>query len=349
MKRLHFSLLLLGLITLQNMIRAEVISSNSLAKLAPIAPFPALAVAAASNGIPLDGLDPLKGQRGLNSGDTVSVLVALVEKSGRRTQWLIALEAVAPEAKDKPASPSKPMVLYSSLGNRLEFESVPGWAKVRTLGPFLDTPKGKSAAPKDLGARIRLDQGHLSLGLDRAAAAALLLKASAIKGHLSYQHHPFSEDEVNQGKKLVSQLKFTADDERAICGTGPALLSYFEIIQQTQGLNDILLKILELPSVWSMMRHGGVKSVNFLFDRSGISSANPIDWGLPKDTPIYYLPMVLELDGHPGLNLTFVVTSPRPPLLACGGIVGVLAERPDDKRMYLSLRVVAAHLAVPGR
>jgi len=36
------------------------------------------------------------------------------------------------------------------------------------------------------------------------------------------------------------------------------------------------------------------------------------------------------------------VTDPKPPLLACGGIVGMILRKPADPRAYLTLRIVHA-------
>ena len=52
--------------------------------------------------------------------------------------------------------------------------------------------------------------------------------------------------------------------------------------------------------------------------------------------------MTLRLNQRRSLELTLVVTAPAPPLLSCGGVLGLLAENPDDKQVYLSLRIVSA-------
>jgi len=41
-----------------------------------------------------------------------------------------------------------------------------------------------------------------------------------------------------------------------------------------------------------------------------------------------------------------VVTRPKPPFLACAGVVGLLAERPGDPETYLTLRVLSARAAL---
>jgi len=145
-----------------------------------------------------------------------------------------------------------------------------------------------------------------------------------------------------RGRKLADAVKLTPAEERAFGGSVPALLSFFNIVQQTPGLNAILFDILDLPPMWSLVRHGGVNSVNFRFQPYQVAAADATPWGLPAETPVYHFPMVLELDRHPALNLTLVVTPAHPPLLACAGIVGMLVERPGDQDTCLTLRVLSA-------
>jgi len=160
----------------------------------------------------------------------------------------------------------------------------------------------------------------------------------------SFAGTPFNDAEVKAGRQLAEAVKLTSQEERALAGSGPALMSYFSIIQRTSDLEEILLKILEKPSLWSMLRRGGI-SVSFRTQSKLITPADSTSWGLPAGQPAYYIPVVLELNGQPALNITLVVTAPQPPLLACGGIVGLLAERPGDRENLLTMRVVSARHA----
>ena len=56
----------------------------------------------------------------------------------------------------------------------------------------------------------------------------------------------------------------------------------------------------------------------------------------------YYFPWLVRLNGEPALNITLIASSPRPPLLICGGVVGLLAEKIGDEETYMTLRVVSA-------
>ena len=332
---------------------AEGAQTELTARLAVVQPCAALANAARTNQISLDQIEsPTEGDA-INPGDSLTALVTFCEKSGRRTQWLLHLEAVAPDAKEQSVKPARPMVMHSSTGNKLEFVSSPAFVTLRTLGPFGE-PDAKRKPPKalDKSARFALDRGFLSLGLDRAAAVVLRLNQAdpnhERKGSFAFNSKPFSETEITKNRKMADILQLTAQDERALAGSAPALMSYFAIVQETAGLDDILFKILDLPSLWSMIRHGGVNA-NIRFDTKHIAMAPDALLTLPTNPKLYQFPVALDLNNQPALNITFLATAPQPPLLTCGGIVGMLVERPDGKGTYLTLRVISARCSATKR
>jgi hypothetical protein len=245
------------------------------------------------------------------------------------------------------------MVLYDSLGSKMEFASRPEPVTLRTLGPFAASAStGKPPKAKDEFASFDLDEGFLSLGLDQAAAASMRIhQIEEAKDHskLGVAFNVGSLQpgaaEIERYRKWNEVLKLTPAEERAFCGCCPALVSYFNVVSQTRGLNDILFEIVKRPSLWSLMKSGAGMSVKFRFEKEHLGPTDARNWGLPFETKVYRSPLVLELNEQPALNLTLIVTSPRPPLLACAGIAGVLAEKPGDKETYLLLRVVGAHRA----
>jgi len=54
------------------------------------------------------------------------------------------------------------------------------------------------------------------------------------------------------------------------------------------------------------------------------------------------LPMRVTLNQRPALYATLLVTDPHPPLLACSGIVGFVAQNPNDAENYMTFRVISA-------
>jgi len=322
------------------------------AKLAPVQPCPALVIAARTNQIPLNQIGPPTDGDTINPGDSLTALVTFYETNARQTQWLLDLQAVTPNAKEQSVKPQPPLVIYSSCGNKLEFAPAPAFVNLRTLGPFAEADaKRKPPKALDKSERFALNTGFLSLGLDRASAAVLRLNQAdptRKAGAFSFGSKAFSDAEIIKSKKMAERFQFTADEERALAGSAPALMSYFEIVQRTAGLENILFKIVDLPSLWSMIRHGGVNA-NIRMDSKHIAAASTTVLPLPTNPALYQYPLVLELNNQPALNITLIVTAPQPPLLSCGGIVAMVVERPGSQGAYMTLRVISARSSATKR
>lgn len=325
-------------------------ATNYITRLAPVPACPALQAAAKDRGILMSGFDPLAGTNALAPGDSVTMLISSHVGKHPATQWLMYFQVTA-NAKGSPKKPEPPTVIYTSTGKKFEFPESPAMIRVRTLGPFTESnSRGGQPMLEDKAAAIDVNQTFLGLGLDGAVEALCRLyqlrdpaKDRATFG-FSIANRAFSAAQVNEGQMAAAKWHITAAEERSLAGGIPALLSYFETIEQTPELDSIMFKVLSLPSVWSIMRHLGITP--------GIEVARPANrveplslpaWNLPAGSPLYALPVAVALNQHPALALTLVVTAPHPPFLTCGGIVGFLAENPDKKEDYLTLRIVSAH------
>ena len=283
--------------------------TNSIPKLKLVPPCPALVVAAQANQIPIGRIDPPSGTNVLQPGDSATVLVTFFQK-GNQTQWLLYLEAVAADPKEKLNKST--LKLSPGSGEPIIFESEPAPAKMRLLGPVTVTNTSHPVKLQEKEARISLDKDFLGLGLDQAAALELRW------------------NEMANSTNSPSSFKPSPAEDRIFYGQFPALFSYVHVVTQTKGLKDLLFKLVDLPSVWSMIRHLGM-NLNILGDGQP-ARANPGDWNLPASTEVYYYPWLLELNGKPAVKVTLVVTSPHPPLLICSGVVGILAEKVGDDR-----------------
>src|SRR5688572_7105070 len=100
------------------------------ARLVAVPPCAPLIAAARTNQIPLDNIDRPGPGSSLDPGDTSTALVTFREKRGKHTQWLVHLQAVAPDANEKSANPHPPMTIYSSCGSKMEFTSSPAFVKI---------------------------------------------------------------------------------------------------------------------------------------------------------------------------------------------------------------------------
>src|SRR5262249_17010584 len=151
--------------------------------------------------------------------------------------------AAAPDPKKQPEKKPEPMRV-NLFGTPISFESKPVPAKLRMLGPFAVTNMSSSLKPQLRNAQFSLNESFLGLGLDQAAA---------VMWHRSQM--------TNLDKSIGgtnASAKLTPEEQRAISGSVPALMSYFEIVQHTEGLGDLLMKVVKLPSLWSVVRHAGV-------------------------------------------------------------------------------------------
>lgn len=301
-------------------------------------PCAALLAAAQAKNIPLAQIDPTMDETRLDPGDSITGLITLFDKS-RRKQWLVYLEVVAPTAAESARKPAPPMVLYSSFGSTQACVSAPAFVVVRTLGPFDNTTRAGKAPEKS--ARFELNKGFLSLGLHHAAAAFQTFEQGPIRGSWYCSQKPIAEAELAKGRELAGRLQLTPETERAMIGAIPAMLSYFEVVRNSPGLSEIFFEVVDLPSAWSLVRNAGIRSVGLRFVK-GAGQAESAQWNLPASAPANHFPMVLDLNDQRALNLHFVVTRPNPPLLACAGVIGMLAEHPAEKDKYLTLRIVSA-------
>ena len=301
-------------------------------------PCAALANVARLHGIPVEGFDPFSVGKTVNPGDSITALITLVEKS-RRTQWLLYVNA----DQQPVVSTNKPSrrVMYSSTGKKVEFQSARVPVTLRTLGPYNASERKRKVKPKDKTAQVTLRDGYLGLGLDKAAKAVMRLRETKTKGGFAFAPHPFSEAEIAKARKLTNIVQLTAEEERALAGAGPALESFFSIVQNTEGLSDILFKLVDLPSMWSIARNKGVV-VNFRFENE-IKQRNVAAGKLA----IYEMPIALELNGQTALKFTMVATRPQPPLLASAGIMGLVAATPGAKDTYLAVQVISAKRGTP--
>lgn len=307
------------------------------AKAASVEPFPDLVTIAQTNKIPISGIDPLGEPGNLEVGDSFTGLVTHFEKGSPRRQWLLYLQTVEPEG---PTNSSKPMVMYTSSGSKLEFASCPAPVTLRTIGPFAEPGKRRLKAD-DETARFTVNKGFLSVGLDRTVAS--VLRTRQVKTNMPFHVSlvKFTDTQIAEGRKAVATRGITPDDERALAGAVPALRSYFSLVQETKGLEGIMLKVVETPSLWSIVKNRGVRT-GLGFDTKRFASIDPEPWNIPSRPSAYDFGIDLSLNDHLAARVTLVVTTPRPPLLTCGGIVGFLVENPSDPGNFLTLRIVSA-------
>ena len=141
-------------------------------------------------------------------------------------QWLLFLQAVEPTPKEQADNSPRTLVIYNTLGHKLEFLSAPAFVALRTIGPFVEGQTRKKA--KDVTTRFVLDQGFLGLGLEQAAAAMLRMHRSGVKGPFMSGTGPFGEDVIGKCRKADESWQVTPAEERALAGSFPGIAFLFQ-------------------------------------------------------------------------------------------------------------------------
>lgn len=319
--------------------------TNLLSRLDPVPPFLELQSVAKTNGISLEGIGP--AVTNVLPGDSLTALITLHQKRNHLTQWLVYFEVVA-VTNHSPSRPAKPVVLYDSMGDKFEFSNAPVAFRIRTIGPYVNSASVWGApVPKDNSGHASVNGTFLALGLDGAMAALyrldpLIRKTGATNINLGISGKPPSDEKVKKNQKLAALLNITPSEKRALAVAGPTLTSYFDAVGETPSLDGIMWKVISLPSIWSIIKHRGINA-SLHFDARRIRPlVLPPGWHLSGHGPAYTLPLSILLNGQPCLCVTFIVTSPIPSLVACGGIVGFVAQNPDENNIYLTLRIISA-------
>lgn len=334
------------LFALTPLLRAIGQDAHFLSQLEPVPPLLELQAVAKSNNISPAGIGPLTATNVL-PGDSLTTLITLHQKHNRLTQWLVYFEVVAGSNQPSARKP-KPVVLYNSVGDKFEFPRVPVAFRIRTLGPYVNSASVWGApVPRDSYGHATVNGTFLALGLDRCLAALYRLdplsrKTGATNLDLEPSDKPFPDATVKKNQKLAALMHVTPEERRSLAIGEPALMNYFEAVGETPDLEDIMWKVISFPSVWSIVKHAGI-SGSLEIDIHKIRPISlPPGWDFPGHNQAFTFPMSILLNDKPALNTTFIITSPSPSLVACGGIVGFVAQNPDDDQIYLTLRVISA-------
>ncbi|MGA7726271.1 MAG: hypothetical protein WCA95_13430 [Opitutaceae bacterium] len=298
-----------------------------------IPPWPAVIAYASAHQISLDGIDLADSQKVGQAGGSITVL-ATFRTCGTREQWLTELKIAVPTAKEIADNPPQTVTFKSpASGRTFQYGSGAKLAiDIRTVGPFVD---GRNAIVTEKNGRAYIGPDLLGLGLDRYCRTSIdqdaeQASAARAKGSSNLKHDPAIPPEA---------------EEREAYGAAYSLAEFLKVILSRPELVDILWSVADKPSAWSIVMHGGNIAVGITSDEDP-AVADSASWALPGHA-LFRFPVVIHLNGIPALRCALIVTSPRPPLLACAGIVGIAAEPAENSDRRLEIRVVAAHRSAP--
>jgi hypothetical protein len=305
-------------------IRAAAAGSES-APIAPVVPLPAVPIWASGHGVALGQFADPADTTASRTGDTVTFLVSLRERNDVR-QWLVQFQIADPTDAERKRKPPLDLFIQLNGGEKLWFSNSHRLAlDIQTTGPFSSAHPGDVPATKP--ARTMISPDLLGLGLDQSCRAS-------IKWFRNFTGAAPKE------KPPAPSL----EEQRVLIGFFPALMAFFEGVEKTPGLRDILWDIVEKPSVWSIVRRGGRVDGGFEFKET----PTLVDLGserLGTAAEVFRMPLKMALNDQPALRCALIVTAPKPPLLTCAGIIGIEADPPEESAKHLSIRLIASRRA----
>lgn len=134
-------------------------------------------------------------------------------------------------------------------------------------------------------------------------------------------------------------------DIRPLAEATVSALALLQVVQEDSLLAPILWQVIEKPSVWSMVSNMGVDvMLRPKFHRVS-SAASPIA-GVTAST--WRLPLSLEVNQRPALDLDLLVADSAPPFSLACGLLGTTARHPSEPNLDFSLLLLSARRGPPA-
>ncbi len=154
-------------------------------------------------------------------------------------------------------------------------------------------------------------------------------------------------DELSPLEQIGEKRTLSDEEHQTITRSMLACMSAFSIIQADPLLNPILKRLVRPPSWISLVRNLGLE-ISLSPDFDGHEPVPREEVGCAGhalgERPFYAIPATIAANGEPALLLELLVTTPEPPLAACGGLLGIEARHPTREDLRFSMVLVGAEV-----
>jgi hypothetical protein len=232
-----------------------------------IKPFETLIKFAKAHDIPLSGIYLAREPSNPHEGDKITLLITLFEGSESQ-QWLAIIKQDNLTIEERHLEPLPEDVIYTSTGRELHFKNTRTALDVYLIGPFtLDGSTEQDMLNYKLKTPYKtlVSREHLSLGLDRYALTAIELTKRSVsvgakKEDLFYigAPSPLSKNQLKQGQRYFKLIHPTEEEESIRFNVTLALNAFLSAAFDVDEFRDIIYKVLERPSIWSVISGFGV-------------------------------------------------------------------------------------------
>lgn len=282
----------------------------------------ALDVPDASNGIEVQDFPaPLRLRRGFDlratrgawrSGDEVLYGLRLSRVGHEVRNWLLALRVLEPKALDEFGEPL-PETHWSLRinGERQEFRS----ALCRVAATVYDQHGEQLGYTEPLLPRDFLDEGV-------AGACRAMVR------FVERQRSPVPPPTV-----------FREVDPALLERSTVCAVALLQVVQEDSVLAPLLWEVIEKPSLWSVLGNLGARVVLRPSYHGVTETVCPVP-GRYEST--WRLPMSLQVNEVPALEMDLLVTESTPPYALGGGLLGASARHPREPGLEFSILLLSA-------
>ncbi|MBC7368599.1 MAG: hypothetical protein H7343_17610 [Undibacterium sp.] len=215
------------------------------------------------------------------------------------------------------------------------------------IGPF--DPDGCEVPPAAVSKNRALASAEsLSLGIDSYRRSSIeitqRLKAGVTAKPMMYRASDkrFSETDIAHDKAAVATFQLTPEDERLAFSVYFSLNAYCSVAHEIPACRNVLERVLQKPSAWSVARKLGV-GANFQYGWQEVPKLPESPAGARG--PRFILPVRLSLNNQPTGIALLAITDTQPPLHNCAGLAAICTEHPTDKNKRLFVGLLSAHPA----
>ena len=327
-------------------------SPRTQSPLTEVALNPGLIAYAAQHAIPLEGIEFSADIDRSHKGDETVFVFSLQQDKGFK-QWLVRMVADDLNSQKGESKSLKESTMFTSTGQELHYIHSPTALAVEFIGPF-DPGTDSDANFSIKRARTLVSAESLRQGMDQYCHSGLeiaaRLKTAGITVPIYYGgYNRPSTGAIAAGRAAAAAFQLTPEEERLAFSVYFSLQAFYSAATEISACRDVMEQVLQKPSLWSLLGNLGVNT-NFDYGWQEVETA--VGNKFPTQAPVYLLPVRLSLNNRPAVKVTLAVSSTRPPLRNCAGIVALCAEHPTDETKRIFIRLVSAHAAktaAPGK
>jgi hypothetical protein len=261
----------------------------------------------------LRGFDERQPEGPFRVGDEV-LLGLRLRKALEVRNWLLQLRVLEATALDASGQPVKPVTWSLRINGELQqFASQVCRVEVIVMDEYgLELGRSQPCLPSDF----------LSHGM---AAACRFVQAR--------------RDQPSGWRRRRGRDFDRQADLRPLAEATVAAVALLQVVQEDSVLAPILWQIIEKPSIWSVVANMGAK----VMLRPSFHLVSRAESPVPKlREPAWHLPLALEVNQQPALNVDLLITDATPPFSLAGGLLGATASHPTDATRELSLLLLSA-------